>query len=707
MTAAAKKKKTAPGPKPGTKSVCKTKAGAKRPKGAKVKARAEFKRRMGAADVEPAARKLIEADWISLTLQLVDIQALADAGVASTRDREISNTTRRQRDKLEAKVTGEKPPEEKTPLDASDRRAFCERHLTTPDGDRFSLKSREWQQTHFWSALDGYKLWPIDRDRLCRQCTARAGTIVESVHAADESRAEEHAETNGGCRGLHSHMIWLVLLQLKRRQGKTTGFAGYAISSMFRQTRESYAWIAGSEDQAEELFIKNFAGMLDDTVKEHLDVGRTGFSNPAAVSDFKLFPCSMAGATGGGKSVVGIDEARAVPWKIVAALIPQTHDRNGWRCPSGVLGHAWSTGDLELLEGAEGTAVDPRQERYHQTCNVCGRPAEPWCGRVVAMSSAQELDGTDADWFHNICDSAEADPQPDVHVFRTTQNLNPKVKTQIVSRTQTFFSKVDGLGDHIGIETGGVSRKKGEPFLTDAQIKAVEDRAIESRDSGIRPAVGFLDTSETSELTSLVIFEDDACDDERPWHRIIEAHIKIWDPKKMGGVIDEFEVEAYLRDIVPDFGLISLRIDDRLRPWARSLIKRLKTSKDVPWKAIVRGCNEKGDRWHGSERRLAWEKFDERALGHTIRLIPNKRQREELQNARRFYDPEGAVDVREPNRKVKHLDVAEGVASCCLMVHEISQKPKRRGMAAVGARSGARAKLRSLRRGRGRMGDDW
>ena len=649
---------------------------------------------MKAAGAPPAARKAIEGDWLELTAQIVSLEALTDAGVATTEDRKVWTRLRRDREKLELRVTAatEAPAEELPAVDATDRRRFCELHLTTPDGGPFDLKGREWQKTQLWDVLDGYKLWPVDRGHLCKACARRVGTFTPSVHDADESRSPDHAKAAGGCLGLHSHIVWLVCLQLKRQQGKTTAFAGYAVSSMFRQGRESYAYVAGSEDQSEHLVSKNFTKPMSPAIVDRLKIGRTGFSNLEAYSDFQLFPTSLAGATGGTRTVVGVDEARDVPDEVFAAFVPQVYARNGWRCPHG---HSRSVGDLALLEDREGTAVDPDQERYSQTCNVCGARPEPFTGKVVAMSSAQELDGSTRDWFHNLCDKLEADPQPDAHVFRTTQNINPKVQAKIVSRTEALLGSVDGLKDSIDIEAGGVSKRKGDPFVTDAQVIAVEDKRLTNRDSGSRPAVAFLDTSETTELTSLVLFEDDHREDERPWHRIVEVRIDIWDPARMGGMIDESAVELHLYDIVPRFGLVSLCIDDRLRPWARALLLRLR--KEAPFRGIVRGCNTGKQKWGRLERRLGWEKLDERIIGRTMRLIPNKRQREELKGARRLYDVDGGMDVREPRRRVRHLDVAEGVASCCLMIHELASKPKRTGLGE--ADRGAAAVVKQLRRG--------
>jgi hypothetical protein len=682
------------------------KAGAKLPRRAKGVVRgsaAAARRRIKTLLAEAAGLSRDEASEIedrytTLGAALDRVRKLVKAGTATTSDHDAMLRTERAMARIEKQLAAQAPEAPLERIDASDRVAFCERHLTMPDGGPFEIAGREWQRDQFWAPLDGFRLWPVDKAALCSGCSGRAGQIIASVYEADETRAAVHREAQR-CAGLHAHVIWLVLLQLKRQQGKTSAVAGYAVSGLLRHARESIAYVSGSEDQSASLFDKNFGrpAKRDPALDAAIKVLTTKMEARATGSEFAIYPTSLAGATGGTRTLVIVDEARDVPGSIFTALVPTIYARNGWRCPSGLPGHAWSSGDLQIIEHREGTAVDPAQERYGQRCTVCSSPLEPWMGRVAAMSSAQELDGSDADWFHEACETLEAEPQPDAHVFRSTRVLNPKVSAQLVSRTEQVLSKVRGLSDSIAIEAGGVSRRKGEPFLTDAQIKAVMPTGLVSRDSGSRPAVGFLDTSETTELTSLVILEDDSRDGEAPWHRLVQAHLKVWDPKDYGGLIPEAEVEAYVLAVVPRFGLLELRIDDRLRPWAKALRRRLKTT--APFKRIVRGCDEKGDKWATAERSLGWEKFEERVAGETILLIDDPRTKAELKAARKLPTPDRRLEVREQSRRQRHLDIAEGVASCCLMAHELAVKPTRPGLAQIENRGRSQVTA-MLRRGR-------
>jgi len=608
------------------------------------------------------------------------IKKLVRRGAATTEDqRELRRLEDRMRRTLvEFRLgLGDATPTSLEPIDVSDRAAFCAEHLTTADGEPFSLVGREWQRDQFWNPLDGYRLWAVDPERLCAGCAARAGRIVTSVYESDDTRTEAHART--GCAGLHSHIIWLVALQLKRQQGKTTAVAGFAVSSMFRHARESIAYVAGSEDQSEAIFRDNFSkpAKRSEAIGPRVRPMRTRLTVSENESEFELFPTSLAGSTGGARTLVVVDEARDVPSHVFAAFVPQVYARNGWRCPSGKIGHTRSSGDLELLEDRVGAAVDPGQERYGQKCKVCSLKLEPWSGRVAVMSSAQELDGSDADWFDSLCNALEQDPVPDAHVFRSVRLLNPKVQQQIVSRTQAVLGKVPGLTDSMDIEAGGVSKRKGERFVTDEDLKAVTDRRLENRERGERPGVAFLDTSTSGELTSCVVVEDDsdAEQEEKPWHRVVMARLDIWVPaQQSGGIIDERELEAYLDSLVPRFKLLRLRVDDRHEKRWRTLVEKLRKK---PWGRIVVGCTK----LTREDRRLAWNELEARILGRRIRLFDDEDLKAELKGARKYRDLDNRVDVREPTRRRRHLDISESLAGCCYDVQELAAKGSARASA--------------------------
>jgi hypothetical protein len=627
-----------------------------------------------------------ERSYTTLGISADRLRRLVEAGTATTTDqaelRRAEDRMKRALAEIGAGVST-KSGSAYPALNCEDREAFCAAHLTTADGEPFSLVGREWQRDQFWAPLDGYRLWAVDPDHLCAKCSSRAGRIVPSVYESDSTRTPEHAKT--GCSGLYSHIIWLVALQLKRQQGKTTAVAGFATSSLVKHARESIAYIAGSEDQSEEIFRNNFGKpiLASDALKPpRSKLMRTRLSFPENESEFALFPTSLAGSTGGSRTLVIVDEARDVPSEVFGAFVPQVYARNGWRCPSGKLGHTRSSGDLIILGDRIGVAVDPAQERYGSKCQVCGLRLEPWSGRVAAMSSAQELDGSDADWFDNMCGVLEQDPIPDAHVFRSVRLLNPKVQQQIVSRTEAVLGKVPGLGDAMAIEAGGVSRRKGERFVEDADITAVVDKRLENRDRGERPGVAFLDTSTSGELTSFVCVEDDSAEGEKTWDRIVMARLDVWVPKEQtGGIIDEKEIEEYLEDLVPRFKLLRLRVDDRHEKRWRTLVEKLRRK---PWGRIVIGCTK----LTREDRRLAWNETEARILGKRIRIFDDADLKAELKGARKYRDADNRVDVREPNRRRRHLDISESLAGCCYDVQELAAKGAARASAIRGGGSG-------------------
>ena len=104
------------------------------------------------------------------------------------------------------------------------------------------------------------------------------------------------------------------------------------------------------------------------------------------------------------------------------------------------------------------------------------------------------------------------------------------------------------------------------------------------------------------------------------------------------------------------------------------MVARLKKE---PWGRIVIGCTE----YTREDRRFAWNALEARVLGKTIRIPDNSTLRKELRAARKSYDLDGRMDVREESRKLRHLDVAESLAGCCYDIHALASKPRGPGLA--------------------------
>ena len=132
------------------------------------------------------------------------------------------------------------------------------------------------------------------------------------------------------------------------------------------------------------------------------------------------------------------------------------------------------------------------------------------------------------------------------------------------------------MRDFVEIETGNQARRRGEEFLSHQEIAACVDPKLQNAEAGERPAVAFLDTSDTVELSSLVILEDDSAreDDftEDPWTRVATTRIDVFDPKKIGQ-IDERLLEAAL-----DFLPLEARLREEDISWGGlGILDRIKT----------------------------------------------------------------------------------------------------------------------------------
>ena len=540
---------------------------------------------------------------------------------------------------------------------------FARKHWRALDGP-FEIAEDGWLLREYWLPAHSFRLAAVDTSRLCLSCAPTAGELVQ------EYAPPRCSKRSKDCAGLKCEPIQFILLDLPRRSGKTTGSLALSAGDLFRGEDERIGFLAGSEDQSDRLFTDHVQAPIIET--PYLDkrarvVGSKvlAWKSPADkrrgkphLNFFEYLSTSISGATGGKYTRLIIEEARNVPAPVAAALIPAVWDQNGWRCGVGARGHTKTKGDLD----------DPQ----HPTkCSTCGSDLQPWVGQLIAQSSAGEKTGGDRDWFFDLCDEQEKTPHPRVHMYRAQEVINRKVARSSVSATSQIFGAVESLRDHIEIETSNQSRRRGEDFLSHNDIAACVDSKLTNRASGERVGVAFLDTSDVIDMTSLVIVEDDSGDDPT-WTRIVTARIDTWDPKKLGR-IDDRALEKHLDDHVPLFKLLRLRVDDRHAPWVRNLVARLEQK---PWGKIVVGCTE----YTRDDRRFAWNELERRFLSKTMRMQDHATLRAELRGARKRFDADNRMDVREAGTRnksgVRHLDVAEALAGCCYDVHALMTKPQ-------------------------------
>ena len=269
-----------------------------------------------------------------------------------------------------------------------ERLKFAAKHLTAPDGEPFSVKGREWLVDEYWRPFDGFKLWPIDPENLCPQCSRQANTIADSYTSGDKTRTKTHAKQRKGCKGLSAEPILMTVLCLPRQSGKTFGTSSLALSIIFREMNENIVLVASSEDQTVRLFDENYRKPIEnDKALTKASTIRGGkIYVPHTKSTFLCSATSFGSITGGTNTKVLIDEARDVPARVATALMPSVFARGGWECPDGHI-------------KTQGGVNDPDAPKK---CGVCRKKTRPWFGRILIMSSAGLISGGEDDWFAEL-----------------------------------------------------------------------------------------------------------------------------------------------------------------------------------------------------------------------------------------------------------------------------------------------------------------
>ena len=534
---------------------------------------------------------------------------------------------------------------------------FARRRWQALGGERWTIASGDdgeepsWLYSEYWLPLHSFRLWPVNKDHICTSCRRLTGGLTQDYFSTEPTRTLSHRDEHE-CAGLTSEPIQFLFLDLPRRTGKTVGTSGFVGALLFKGWRESVLFMAGSEKQVQKLFDEHYRAPIEASaaLSKLASVLGTSVTVPKTGGQLDIVPTSMSGATGGGKTLLVIDECRIVPPKVFAAIVPQVLDQNGWHCPTGGRGHLRTHGNLD----------DPD----HPTECPCGDRLIPWVGKCLAMTSAGEIiEGKN--WFHETVESLQAKPHPRSWVYSERNKVVGKmVAKSTVNAVTEIFGDVPSLGTYINIETENMPRRPGEDWLKKAEIDAVMSSALTQSMASERPCVAFLDTSRTGHLTSFVVVADDSDQDtEEAWSRLVVERIDIWEPaKQANGVIDDRAIEAHLDEWIPCFPLVALRVDTRVMPWAVQLVKRCRRGK--PYRGIIGGVS-----WRDAERNASWNALERHILAKTIRLPANKRLRAELRGARRFENSDGVISVREHRGKTKHLDVAESLAACAYLAH--------------------------------------
>ncbi len=533
------------------------------------------------------------------------------------------------------------------------RRKFCETFISSKEGRPYSLEGRSWVITEFWSPADGWKLWPNGKD-LCNECRNLVGEIVEWTPQLHFSLREHQAKTQ--CAGLKLEPIMLILLNLPRRAGKTFNTAAYCLSTAFLLKNKSILWLASAQKQTKRIFDENLIWPVENQpkLKESAELYLDKIVIPRSKSKIEIVDTSHKSITGTGRTHIIIDEARDVDPRTASALIPSTRDQNGMECPRG---HCQKPLNMDLVG--------------HAKC-VCGEYLVPWYGRLIIISSSGLLDGNENDWFQELVDSAEENPHPNVHLYRTQEVQNPSVTEKQSKFIEDVFGSLESLGSYIEVETSNVARRKGEDFVSNASIKSCKDDHLGQSEGAIEKCVGFLDTSLVGDTTSLTIVAEDKVKSHRPWEFVSLIRIDEWEPKKLkGGVIDPTVIQEHLDHYVPLFpGLVEILVDVRAMTWAKDLVL-YNNRERRHWGMKIKPFNGGKE-----ERNVGWNQLEYRILHNKISLPNHKRLFEELRAVRKVYGLDGSYEIRDRSRKKRHADVAEGVASCCFRIYQLQILPQ-------------------------------
>lgn len=532
-----------------------------------------------------------------------------------------------------------------------EKKRFAERYITTPDGRPFLFDGYEWMLDQFWLPLDGWKLWPVDNNKLCESCAAKANTLVEKRTAVRSTRTKNHLQTRD-CAGLKLEPLLVVAINIKRQQGKSFGAAGYSLATAFKQDHESIQIVAASEDQVTRIFNKNYRGPIkrNKMLEKRAIVRGTTIEIPRRNSDIQVTATSLS-AVSDTRTRVIVEEARAVPVKVAMAVIPTLFARGGWECPEG-------RNHTRTHDGVD-------HPNAPKKCSVCGKKTQPWYGRTLLLSSAGEISDDDGDWFAELIDVYTKNPHPNVHVFRSTENLNPKISKKQVTAFSDIFGNLDSTRTYADIEGANEWRRRGDPFMSESDITRIIDPRLGNEDGNAKPCVAFLDTSQTVEKTCWVVVADDTDLSSDPWEYIYTPRIDVWLPEDMGGVIDDNVVYEHLGLHLPMFpGLRRMLIDTTGRPWAVRLLKRLKQLR-AKWVTRVEGIGK-----HHTESQQGWSVLEQRILLQKLRLMNVAGMMKEFRGAIRKRDPQGEhpEKIVDRNRRQAHRDITEAIAMCCYLI---------------------------------------
>lgn len=566
-----------------------------------------------------------------------------------------------------------------------DRIRWCEQNLRMTDGSPWSIASRPWVRDKLFLPSYGWTISSRSSSsppKLCDRCGRVAGRVV-----AWSPELEDKLDAGcSSCAGLKLTPIQSIVQYLPRREGKTTNLLSLCVEEMFSEQNRRTVYMAGSKDQSEVIGLENIRAYLrdnEDLADEWTIVGNE-FRVPENNNVLEIVPAAQT-SRGRGATRVVFEEAKDVPATAVAALLPSIMDNNGQTC---VRGHAWP--------------LTPRRRE----CPVCSARVRPWFGQVLIVGTGG-LDESNEDlaWFKQLVEQLEREPNPAAFIYASRVSLNPKVAGESRQMIDSVFAKVPSLSAAVSAELGNEFRQKGDAFLGQREWRRTVDPDLELGLGSDRPAIAFLDTSLSQDVTSLVVMLDD--DGTHPWWRrdkaatqpwelMSVAAIEVFDPKLMGGTIDVESVYDACARVLPLYpGLREFWVDTRLMPWARAFVDRIIKERSA-WGRLAKRYAHGGK--ENEVRNRAWVVYEQRILNVTIRHPKLDRLEQEILGLRRHVGANG-FEVRDRNRKRRHADIAEAIASLAGRAWELRTQPQSASVSRINNSAEARISALVAKRG--------
>jgi hypothetical protein len=556
------------------------------------------------------------------------------------------------------------------------RREWCEENITSKEGRPFDLTGRDWVIPEFWIPADGWRLWPVDKTRLCEDCKRKAGSMVPEWDWKLFDQLKAHARKKKDCSGLELKPIIVIILNLPRREGKTFNVASWILSTIFLCLRRFVLFVATAGDQTKNLFEDNFVALIENSeeLQEYCEISTNEIKVSSTKSRLRIAKTtSFRTITGGGESHIVLEEARDQHARVVAAAAFSIRDQNGYECPYG-----------HVMQPGIGGRIEKRR------CPTCNELLIPWYPRIIIPSSSGVIDeNEDFQWFGELVEHVKEFAPWGYHLYATEQSTNPAVSKDVTEVLEQGFGAVPSLRSYVEVELTNRARRKGEDWLTKQEIEATCFKDLMNVPGDDRPCVAYLDTSETGDLTSLVICADKMAEIERPWHTLQSVHLMKWRPSEQPKKrIDGDIIRAHLELWIPRFpDLRALLVDDRGRGWAKDLVVDANANTDgfaKGWGHKLYLFHGKGDRrrkrsdrgqripgiYGGDEdRSLAYTLYDYRIAKKLIEHHDDDDLKKELRQARKKDNGDGTVTIMDANRKIRHLDVAEAYAGCSLLAY--------------------------------------